>query len=73
MELGKIISFLLVSAIVIGVPGPNVVQIVATTLASGKRRGLQTIVGTTLAMIIQLATAALGTAMFLAALSQGLI
>jgi homoserine/homoserine lactone efflux protein len=73
MELGQIISFLLVSAIVIGVPGPNVVLIVATTLASGKRRGLQTIVGTTLAMIIQLATAALGTAMFLAALSQGLI
>lgn len=73
MELGQIISFLLVSAVVIGVPGPNVALIVSTTLASGKRRGLQAIVGTTLAMIIQLAIAALGTAVFLATLSQGLI
>lgn len=73
MELGQIISFLLVSAIVIAVPGPNVLVIISTTLVSGRRRGLQTVVGTTLAMIVQLAIAAVGTTLLLATLSQGLI
>lgn len=73
MELGVIFSFLLVSAVVIAVPGPNVLVIVSTTLVSGRRRGLQTIVGTTLAMVVQLAIAALGTTLLLATLSQGLI
>ncbi|MBL4573171.1 MAG: LysE family translocator [Gammaproteobacteria bacterium] len=72
MGLGQIISFLIVSAVVIAVPGPNILVIVSTTLVSGKRRGLQTIVGTTFAMIIQLAIAALGTTLLLATLSQGL-
>ncbi len=73
MELGQILSFILVSTGVIAVPGPNIILIVSTTLASGKRRGLQTIVGTTLAMMVQLTIAALGTTLFLATLSQGLI
>jgi len=73
MELGQINSFILVSAVVIAVPGPNIILIVSTTLASGKRRGLQTIVGTTLAMIAQLLIAALGTTLLLATLSHGLI
>ena len=73
MELSVVFSFLLVSAVVIAVPGPNVLVIVSTTLVSGRRRGLQTIVGTTVAMIIQLAIAALGTTVLLATLSQGLI
>ena len=54
-------------------PGPNIILIVSTTLASGKRRGLQTIVGTTLAMMVQLTIAALGTTLLLATLSQGLV
>ena len=73
MELGQIISFLLVSAVFIAVPGPNILVIVSTTLTSGKLRGLQTVAGTTLAMIIQLAIAALGTSLLLSTLSQGLI
>ena len=73
MESGQIISFLLVSAIVIAVPGPNILVIVSTTLVSGKLRGLQTVVGTSLAMIIQLTIAALGTSLLLSTLSQGLI
>lgn len=73
MELGQIISFLLVSAVIIAIPGPNVILIVSTTLASGKRSGLQTIAGTTLAMIVQLSIAALGTTLLLATLSQGLV
>lgn len=73
MELGQLVSFLLISAVVIAVPGPNVLLIVSTTLVSGRQRGFQTIVGTTLAMIVQLAIAALGTTLLLATLSQGLI
>ncbi len=73
MELSVILSFLAVSAVVIAVPGPNVLVIVSTTLVSGRRRGLQTVVGTTLAMIIQLAIAALGTTLLLATLTQGFV
>ncbi|GJM13663.1 MAG: lysine transporter LysE [Pseudohongiella sp.] len=73
MELGQIISFLLVSAVVIAVPGPNILVIVSTTLVSGRRRGLQTVAGTSLAMIVQLTIAALGTSLLLATLSQGLV
>ena len=73
MEPGQLVSFLLVSAVFIAVPGPNILVIVSTSLVSGKLRGLQTVVGTTLAMIIQLAIAALGTTLLLATLSQGLL
>ena len=73
MELEQLISFLLVSAVFIAVPGPNILVIVSTSLVSGKLRGLQTVLGTTLAMIIQLTVAALGTSLLLATLSQGLI
>jgi threonine/homoserine/homoserine lactone efflux protein len=73
IEVAQLISFLLVSAVVIAVPGPNILVIVSTTLLAGKRRGLQTVVGTTLAMVIQLAIAALGTSLLLATISQGLV
>ncbi len=73
MEFGQIFSFLLVSAVFIAVPGPNILVIVSTSLVSGKLRGLQTVVGTTLAMIIQLTIAALGTTLLLATISQGLL
>jgi len=73
MELEQIFPFLLVSTVVIAAPGPNVLVIVSTTLLSGRRRGLQTVIGTTLAMVIKLAIAALGATLFLATLSQGLI
>jgi len=73
MELASLVSFLLVSAVFIAVPGPNILVIVSTSLVSGKLRGLQTVLGTTLAMIVQLTVAALGTALLLTTLSQGLI
>jgi len=53
-------------------PGPNVLVIVSTSLLAGKARGLQTVVGTSLAMLIQLAVAAIGTTWFLSLLSEGL-
>lgn len=73
MEFGQLISFLLVSAVFIAVPGPNILVIVSTSLVNGKLRGLQTVIGTTLAMMIQLSIAALGTTLLLATLSQGLV
>ncbi len=73
MDLNQIISFALVSAIFVAVPGPNVLVIVSTTLSSGKLRGLQTVLGTSMAMIIQLTIAGLGTSILLSTLSQGLV
>ncbi|MEX0964658.1 MAG: LysE family translocator [Pseudohongiellaceae bacterium] len=73
MELAQIVSFLLVSAVFIAVPGPNILVIVSTALVFGKRRGLQTVIGTSLAMTVQLTIAALGTTLLLSMLSQGLI
>lgn len=73
MELAQLVSFLLVSAAFIAVPGPNILLIVSTSLVSGRRRGLQTVLGTTLAMIVQLTIAALGTTLLLNALSAGLL
>lgn len=73
MESGQLISFLLVSAVFIAVPGPNILVIVSTSLVAGRLRGMQTVLGTTLAMIVQLTIAALGTTLLLATLSRGLI
>lgn len=55
------LSFIAVSLMVIVVPGPNVVLIVSTALLKGKLTGLQTMLGTLLAMAIQLMIAAKGT------------
>ncbi len=73
MELPQIVSFLLVSAVFIAIPGPNILVIVSTSLVSGKLRGLQTVLGTSVAMIIQLTIAALGATLLLSTLSQGLL
>lgn len=64
--------FLLLSFGLIVVPGPNVIVIVTTSIVHGKVRGLQTVVGTSAAMIVQLLVAALGTAWFVTAVSEGL-
>ena len=62
-------SFLLASLVIIVIPGPNVLVIVATSLSRGRRSGLQTVAGTSLAMLIQLVVAALGTGLLFDALS----
>ena len=64
--------FLLLSFGLIILPGPNVMVIVTTSLVHGKVRGLQAVAGTSCAMIVQLLVAALGTAWFVAAVSEGL-
>ncbi len=72
MTFELLISFVLVSLLVIAMPGPNILVIVSTSLSAGPVRGLQTVVGTSLAMIVQLAVAALGTTGLLVLLNNGL-
>ncbi|MFM1896528.1 MAG: hypothetical protein RLZZ385_1602 [Pseudomonadota bacterium] len=57
-----LLLFALVATLVIVIPGPNVLVVVATALQHGRRRGLQTVMGTSSAMVVQLTVAALGTA-----------
>jgi threonine/homoserine/homoserine lactone efflux protein len=69
----ELLAFILVSVAVIAVPGPNVLVVVSTSLGHGRTRGLQTVAGTSAAMIIQLILAAVGTTWFVSALSQGFL
>lgn len=73
MELSHLATFALIAAAFIVIPGPNVLVIVSTSLSAGKARGLQTVVGTSLAMIIQLMVAALATSSVLLLLAEGLL
>lgn len=65
--------FILLSVGLIIMPGPNVLAIVSTSIAHGRARGLQTVAGTSLAMLVQLTIAALGTAWFVETLSSGFL
>lgn len=69
----EILAFIFVSILVIILPGPNVLVIVSTSVSHGKLRGLQTVIGTSTAMVIQLFIAAIGTAWFVASLTQGFL
>ena len=52
--------YLLVASVVIVTPGPNVLLIISQSINLGKKEGIKTIVGTSLAMVIQLFIAGLG-------------
>jgi homoserine/homoserine lactone efflux protein len=65
--------YTLISLGVIFLPGPNVLVIISTSLNHGKTRGIQTVVGTSVAMVIQLAIAAVGTKIFISTLAQGFL
>lgn len=69
----ELLFFIPVAILIIIVPGPNVMVVVATALVHGRRRGLQTVAGTSAAMVIQLAVAALGTSWLVNALVQGFV
>ena len=71
MDLMLFVSFLVVSVGLIVIPGPNVLLIISTSISHGKTRGLQTVVGTSVGLCIQLSIAALGTTWFVGALAQG--
>ncbi|SMF24275.1 Threonine/homoserine/homoserine lactone efflux protein [Alteromonadaceae bacterium Bs31] len=67
----KMLTFTLISAAIILVPGPNVLVIISTSISHGKIRGLQTVAGTSAAMLVQLILAALATTWLVNALTKG--
>ena len=68
-----LLAFVLISVGIIIIPGPNVLVIVSTSVVHGRSRGLQTVAGTSSAMLIQLMIAALGTSWFVSTLTAGFI
>lgn len=69
----EILLFIIVSAGIIVIPGPNVLVIISTSISHGRVRGLQTVAGTSTAMAIQLLIAALGTSYFVSSLATGFL
>jgi homoserine/homoserine lactone efflux protein len=60
MHLNLYLGFVVASAVLILIPGPNVSLIVANSIAHGTRYGLLTVAGTSSAIVLQLALTALG-------------
>ncbi len=60
MPLDLYLAFVLASAVLILIPGPNVTLLVANSLAYGARRALATLAGTSTAIALQLAITVLG-------------
>lgn len=54
------LAFIVASAVLILIPGPNVALIVANSVAHGTRFGLMTVAGTTTAIVMQLALVVAG-------------
>jgi len=69
----QILYFVVASVLLIIIPGPNVMTIVGTSLAHGPIRGLQTVAGTSAAMVVQLTVAAVSTAGLINLLAAGFI
>ena len=69
----EILAFILISVGIIIIPGPNVLVVVSTSIAHGKVHGLQTVAGTSTAMLIQLGIAAVSTSWFVSTLASGLV
>jgi threonine/homoserine/homoserine lactone efflux protein len=63
-------AFVLATAVLMLIPGPNVALIVANSLAWGARYGLLTVAGTSSAMVVQLLLAALGMTALLGILAE---
>lgn len=60
MDLSLYLTFVLATAILILIPGPNVSLIVANSVAYGTRYGLLTVAGTSSAVLVQVIITALG-------------
>ena len=60
MPVSLYLGFVVASVVLILIPGPNVSLIVANSIAYGTRYGLLTVVGTSSAIVVQLALVALG-------------
>jgi homoserine/homoserine lactone efflux protein len=60
MPIDLYLAFVLASAVLILIPGPNVTLLVANSIAYGARRALATLAGTSSAIALQLAVTVLG-------------
>ena len=69
MPLDLYLAFVLASAVLIVIPGPNVTLLVANSLAYGARRALVTLAGTSSAIALQLAITVLGMTSLIAVLA----
>ena len=67
IDLHLYLAFILATALLMAMPGPNVALIIANSVAHGARFGLLTVAGTSAAMLPQLALAAIGLAELLGA------
>lgn len=67
----ELFAFILVSVGVLVVPGPTVMVVVSTSVTHGRVRGLQTVAGSSIAMLIQLIVAAIGTSWLVSSLATG--
>lgn len=70
VDLDLYLAFVLATALLIAVPGPNVTLIVATSLSHGARRAMATVIGTQVAQAVQLLVVALGLAVLLHHLAE---
>ena len=64
------LAFVLTTSVLMLIPGPNVALIVANSVAFGTRYGLITVLGTSSAMVVQLALFALGMTALLGVMAQ---
>jgi threonine/homoserine/homoserine lactone efflux protein len=69
MPLDLYLAFVLASAVLILIPGPNVTLLVANSLAYGAHRALATLAGTSSAIALQLAITVLGMTSLMAVLA----
>ena len=60
IDLNLYAAFVAAVTVLMLIPGPNVALIVANSVAHGARYGLLTVLGTSSAMVLQLAVTALG-------------
>jgi len=60
MNINLYFAFIAAAALLIAIPGPNIMLIVSNSLNHGKRLGIYTVLGTSVAMLVQLAIAVAG-------------
>lgn len=60
MDLNIFLAFAVATAIMIALPGPNVILTVAHSISFGWKRALLTVAGATVGIVIQLIIAAIG-------------
>jgi threonine/homoserine/homoserine lactone efflux protein len=71
MSLDLYLAFVAATALLILLPGPNVMLLVANSLAYGPRRALVTLAGTSSAIAVQLVVVALGMGSLILVLASG--